>query len=179
MQVVRQGNNCYIHPSVRLGTGVRLGHGVVIEENCEIGDNCFIGNYTVLRPQTIIGKQTIIAHLISCEGWCHIGDQCEINSNSHLTKGIYIENKVFVGPGVITTNDRRMAWLRGDWVMEPPRFMYGSRIGSGSIILPGVVIGRNAVIGAGSVVTESIPNEWVAYGNPAKLIRLTKTEEVI
>ena len=79
---------------------------------------------------------------------------------------VVIEDDVFIGPGVITLNDKLMGGA-----LAYPRICRGARIGGGSVILPGIVIGENATVGAGSVVTRSVPAKVVVAGNPARIIR--------
>ena len=128
-----------VHPSAIIGDGTFIGHNVVIEESG--------GKY----PQTRIGKHVCIHHL------------------SSITAGMVIEDDVFIGPGVITLNTRHICWGRDPViaVRTPPTIKRGARIGGGVTILPGVVIGEEAEIGAGSVVTKDCKAFCRFIGNPA------------
>lgn len=89
-----------------------------------------------------------------------------------LFNGVIIQEDVFIGPGVITTNDRS---LEEPFEITKTLFRNGCKIGAGSIIIAGVIIGENSVIGAGSVVTKDIPADELWFGNPAKFVRKLKT----
>lgn len=150
------------------GKGVIIKHTAVIEEGCAIGDEVFIGHYCILRPNTIIGDRTKVGHLTVIEGWASIGKDCFIAAQSNITKGMIIEDKVFIGMGVMSGNDRRMVHLRRDkapFISEPPIVRYGARIGMGAILLPGCDVGREAFVAAGSIVHGKVYPYTTYVGN--------------
>lgn len=160
----------------------RQGAGVIIEENCEIGDGSYIGNYCVLRPGTTIGKNTVIGHLTVFEGDCQVGDDCLIHAQCHITAGTIIEDKVFIAPGYIGANDYRMVHLRRDkvpFIRQAPIIRHGARLGIGVLVLPGVIIGRESLIAAGSVVTKHTKPFCYYKGTPAKYIGIIPEEEML
>ena len=121
-----------------------------MRENSEIGDDVLIGTNSVL------------------DGHCKIGSNVSIQTDVYITINTIIEDHVFIGPRVVTTNDKYMyygAKLTG------PTIKKGARIGANSTLLPGVVIGENAIVGAGSVVTRDVPDGAVVAGNPARTIK--------
>jgi len=139
-----------VHPSAIIGDGTFIGHNVVIEESG--------GKY----PQTRIGKHVCIHHL------------------SSITAGMVIEDDVFIGPGVITLNTRHICWGRDSQHTgnrQPPIIRRGARIGGGDVILPGVIIGAESEIGAGSVVTKDCEPFGRYVGNPARKIGEVPKEE--
>jgi acetyltransferase-like isoleucine patch superfamily enzyme len=108
-----------------------------------------------------------------------IGDNCTIHSQCHLTAGIIIEDRVFIAPMFTPTNTRKISFGRGyDVVEEAPVIRFGARIGAGVTVLPGVEIGEQAMIGAGSVLTESVPAREIWVGNPARKIRDVPEDEL-
>jgi UDP-2-acetamido-3-amino-2,3-dideoxy-glucuronate N-acetyltransferase len=115
-----------------------------------------------------IGEGTKIACFVEIGG-STIGDFCKIECGVFIPPGSVIEDKVFVGPNVSLTNDRYPTLLTDKWEKKPVKIEYGARIGSNSVIVSGVTIGREALIGSGSVVTEDIPPRSIAYGNPARI----------
>jgi UDP-2-acetamido-3-amino-2,3-dideoxy-glucuronate N-acetyltransferase len=142
-----------------------------VQENVTIGGNCRIGSFTLIHRGTVIGaNSTIGSHCNICD--CRIGDRVSIQTACHITRGVVIEDDVFIGPGVMTLNDPLTG---GD--LRFPRICRGAQIGGGSVILPGVTIGENAIVGAGSVVTRDVPAGKTGFGNPAR-VRPDRPEQV-
>jgi len=104
-----------------------------------------------------------------------IGRSCKIQSHSMICEGVTIEDNVFIGHGVMFTNDKfprstnedGSLQTKTDWTLIPTLVKTGASIGTGVTVLPGVIIGRNATIGAGSVVTHDVDDSQIVYGNPA------------
>jgi len=90
---------------------------------------------------------------------------------SHITSSCVLADRVFLGAGVRTVNDRGLIWREADREPElvPPRFDRAAKVGSGSVVLAGVVIGEYALVGAGSVITRDVPAGATAYGVPARV----------
>lgn len=171
-----------IHETVVIGEGTKIEPTAVIQEGCEIGKDCFIGHHVVMRPNTKIGDGTVIGHLTVFEGDCTVGSECLIHAQCHITKGAVIEDKVFIAPGFIGCNDNIMLHQRRhvkEFVPNGYTIKRAARLGAGVKVLPGVVIGENAVVGVGSVVTKNILAGTVAYGNPARIMGAVKKEEII
>ncbi len=128
-----------------IGPGTRVGAFALIHAGAEIGEGCTIGSHCNIHR-------------------ARLGARVSIQTGCHITRGVVIEDDVFVGPGVITLNDRQM-----DGQFSFPTICRGARIGGGSVILPGVHVGAGAVVGAGSVVTRDVPESATVLGNPARL----------
>jgi len=172
------GDYGLIHPSVRFGENVRIGEGVIIEEGCQIGDNVMIGHYSVLRPNTIVGNDTKISHYFSCEEGAEIGSHCNLGIYSHLTKDVVMEDWVFYGAGAMTLNAKKILYGReGTTTLEAPYICRGARIGGRVLIMPGIRIGKEAMIGAGSLVTKDVPELECWMGSPAKFISKVPADE--
>lgn len=146
--------------------GVRFYNAALteVQEDVCIGEGTRVGTFTLIHQGARIGANcTIGSHANICD--CRIGDRVSIQTGCHVTRGVVIEDDVFMGPGVVTLNDK----LKGD-AMSYPRICKGARVGGGSVILPGVTVGEYAVVGAGSVVSRDVPSGVTVVGNPARLL---------
>jgi acetyltransferase-like isoleucine patch superfamily enzyme len=169
-----------IHPDAIFGLNVMVRHFVVIEENCIFGEGCFVGNNTTIRAGCVFGKRCVIGHNVVFETNGIFGDHVTINAQCHMTQGITVDDEVFFGPGVITMNTRRICYgRRFERKYEPPVIMRAARIGGGSKILPGVTIGENAMVAAGSVVTKNVPPRSIVMGIPARVVGEVPDNELL
>jgi UDP-2-acetamido-3-amino-2,3-dideoxy-glucuronate N-acetyltransferase len=171
-----------IHESVKVGKDTRISETAIIEEGCEIGDGCFIGHYVVMRPNTKIGNRTMIGHLTVFEGECSVGDDCLVHAQCHVTKGAVIEDKVFIAPMFCGANDPDMVHMRRNgkpFIPKGYRIKKGARLGIGVLVLPGVTIGENSIVGVGSIVTKNVAPFSIVYGSPARIQGLVSQEEFI
>lgn len=171
-----------IHKSVKVGKKTKIAEGAIIEENCVIGSNCFIGHFVVMRPGTKIGNNTVIGHMTVFEGDCSVGNDCLIHAQCHITKGAKIEDKVFIAPGFIGCNDNDMLHMRRHvkpFIPNGYTIKYGARIGAGVLVLPGVTIGENSVIGVGAIVTKNVAPYTVLYGTPSRIRGLVEQKYII
>lgn len=149
-----------IAPDVKLGKNTRI-FAFVNLYDCEIGDDVKIGTFVEIQKGA------------------KIGNRCKISSHTFICEGVTLEDEVFIGHGVVFTNDRLpratnpngQLQTEADWVCVPTVVKRGASIGSGATLLCGITIGENAVIGAGSVVTKDVPANAIVAGNPARLLR--------
>ena len=151
--------NQQIAPSVKLGRNVRI-FGFTNLYGCEIGDDTKIGTFVEIQKGA------------------KVGSRCKISSHSFLCEGVELEDEVFIGHGVMFTNDlfpRAAAngalQTEEDWVCVKTLVKRGASIGSGATILCGITIGEDAMIGAGSMVTKDVPPGAVVAGNPARILK--------
>jgi acetyltransferase-like isoleucine patch superfamily enzyme len=131
-----------------------------------------IGEGTVVRDHVNlykckIGKNCKVESFVYIEEGVTVGDNCKIKPHVYIPTGVTIEDGVFLGPNVIFTNDK-YPHAKGDWNLLKTIVRQGASIGAHSVILPGVEIGRSAVVGAGSVVTTNVPDNVAVCGNPAR-----------
>jgi acetyltransferase-like isoleucine patch superfamily enzyme len=154
-----------IAPDVKLGKDVKLA-GFINLYGCEVGDGTKIGAFVEVQKNALIGRH------------------CKISSHTFVCEGVTIEDNVFVGHGVVFINDSYpratnatgMPQTEADWKVERTVVKAGASIGSGATILSQVVIGENAIVGAGSVVTKDVPANAIVAGNPARLLRILDKE---
>lgn len=156
-----------------VGRSAVVRSGVVVYAGVRIGDEAVIGHHTLLRSFVTVGTGSQLGHHLTVERASRLGARVRCSPGSHITSSSWLADRVFLGAGVRTVNDRELIWGDPDRAPEllPPRFEHGARVGSGSVILGGVTIGADALVGAGSVVTRDIPAGSVAYGVPARVRR--------
>lgn len=168
----------------RIGAGTRILTGAVIYNGCAIGNNCLIADQAGIRENCTIGHDTVIGRDVMIENDTVIGSHVLIETQSHVTAYAKIEDYVFFGAHVITTNDRIMGHplkfrtkLQGKIDLQGPTIKRGARIGSGAIILPAVTVGEEAVVGAGAVVTRDVPPYTVVAKVPAIELKKVPKDE--
>ena len=138
-----------IYSNVCIGRCLETGHNVVIREENEIGDNFHIWNNSVI------------------DYGCIIGNYVRVHCNVYVAQFTVIEDDVFLAPGVTVANDLHPICTQR---MFGPTIKRRARIGCNATLLPRIVIGESALVGAGSVVTEDVPDRMVVAGNPARII---------
>jgi len=142
---------------------VDIGEGSIIHDQvnlykCKIGKNCKVDAFVYIEEGVVIG------------------DNCKIRPFVFIPTGITIEDSVFIGPNVSFTNDKYPK-VKGEWKLLRTMIKRGASIGANSVILPGVTIGEEALVGAGSVVKKDVPNRAKVAGNPARIIGYRSKDE--
>ena len=150
-----------IHPTAIIETDI-----------VNIGKNTKIWAFTHRCKSAIIGENCIVGEGVYIGPNVVIGNNCKIQNHSLIYEGVEIEDEVFIGPNVITTNDNFPRSV-GNWSNRFKKTLIkkGTSICANSTIVCGIVLGENCMIGAGSVVTKNIKDNYLAYGNPARHIR--------
>lgn len=165
---------------VRQVSGMRGEHCVVCTR-VELGDGTRMGNFVLIRSDTRVGCDCVLGSNVDIEGNVTIGDRVSLQSFCYITRGVVIEDDVFCGPRVTTMNDKRMSYRREQipFVNAAPRILRAARVGGASVLLPGVTVGENALVGAGSVVTRDVPDGRIVVGNPATIVGRVPQEELL
>jgi acetyltransferase-like isoleucine patch superfamily enzyme len=150
-----------ISDTVRLGENVRIHHPALVNlYGCTVGDDTRIGAFVEIQKGATVGAR------------------CKISSHTFICEGVVIEDEVFIGHGVMFTNDRypRATGTDGqlqteaDWKVEPTRVRRGASIGSNATVISGLTIGAGAIVGAGAVVTKDVADHAIVAGVPARVI---------
>ena len=150
-----------------------------VSDNVEIGEEV-----KIFQPDLVnlygcrIGAHTRIGAFVEVQKGAQIGQRCKISSHSFICEGVTIEDEVFVGHGVMFTNDRRPQATNedgslqtdDDWELEPTVVRRKASIGSHATLLCGITVGEGALIGAGAMVTRDVPERAVVVGVPARVI---------
>lgn len=136
-----------------IGNNFCTGHCVLIRENNEIGNNVSIGSHSVIEHHV------------------KIGNGVRIHSQVFIPEFSVLEDNCWIGPNVVLTNARYPLSLNVKKNLEGPIIRSGAKIGANATLLPGVVVGRNSLVGAGSVVVNDIPDGKIVIGNPAKVLK--------
>ncbi len=136
-----------------------------------IGVDTVIWQFCVILKNAIIGNNCNINFNVFIENDVVIGDNVTVKSGVQLWDGMIVEDNVFIGPNVTFTNDKFPRSKQHPDMFQKTIVKKGASIGAGSVILCGIQIGENAMIGAGSVVTKNVPANELWIGNPAKFIR--------
>jgi acetyltransferase-like isoleucine patch superfamily enzyme len=167
-------------PGLSVGAGTTVGVGAVLYAGTTVGRDCFIADGAQIRERCAVGESVIIGRAATVENDCEIGARTRIQTGAYITADSVLEEDVFIAPMVITTNDnfigrteRRFELRKGVTVRR------AGRIAAGAVILPGIEIGQEAVVAAGSVVTHDVPPYKVVMGVPARVIRDVPEDQLV
>jgi UDP-2-acetamido-3-amino-2,3-dideoxy-glucuronate N-acetyltransferase len=149
-----------VSPDSRVGPGTRIWQHAQVREGATIGSDCILGKGVYVDPDVVIG------------------DNCKLENGVNVFRPAVVEDGVFLGPGVLLTNDRVPRAVNPDgspkgiedWEAQAVVVRRGAAIGAGSVVLPGVTVGEWALVGAGAVVHRDVPPHALVVGNPARLI---------
>lgn len=149
-------------------------HKLADVQSEKIGANTKVWQFVVVLKDAIIGKNCNICSHVFIENNVVIGNNVTIKNGVQLWDGLHIEDDVFIGPNVTFSNDRFPRSGNREFQIEKTIVKRGASIGAGATILPGIIIGENSLIGAGSVVTKNVAANSLVYGNPSKHIKFIK-----
>ncbi|WP_246849562.1 acyltransferase [Rubellimicrobium arenae] len=156
--------------------------------SCDIGTGVVITHPDLVNLYGCrIGPDSRVGPFVEIQKGCSVGARCKVSSHAFLCEGVMLEDEVFVGHGVMFTNDRLPRSANpdgvpkgsGDWDCEPTLVRKGASLGSNSTILCGVTVGRGALVGAGAVVTRDVPDFAIVAGVPARVMGDTRVREAV
>lgn len=157
---------------------VTICSGSILCAGTKIGRETLIGDGAFIREKCIIGESSLIGKGVTIENDTKIGNFVKIQANAYITAYTVVEDYVFIAPCVVTTNDNFMGRTEKRFALKKGAYIkFGARVGANSIILPGIKIGKEAFVAAGSIVTRDVPDYKLVKGVPAKVIRDVPQEE--
>jgi UDP-2-acetamido-3-amino-2,3-dideoxy-glucuronate N-acetyltransferase len=167
-------------PPLTVGDVSIVGTGVVLYRGAAIDGKVLMADLCTIRENVTIGRGTIVGRGVTVENFCSVGRYCKLESECYITAYSTLEDRVFVAPGVVTSNDNyvgrtaeRFKHFKGVTVKK------GGRIGAGTVLLPGIVVGEDGLVAAGSVVTRDVPPRTIVMGSPAKPWREVPVEQLL
>jgi UDP-2-acetamido-3-amino-2,3-dideoxy-glucuronate N-acetyltransferase len=167
-------------PPLTVGDTSIVGTGVVLYRGASIDGKVLMADLSTVRENVTIGRGTIVGRGVTIENFCSVGRYCKLESESYLCAYSTLEDRVFVAPGVVTSNDNfvgrtqeRFKHFKGVTVKK------GGRIGACSVTLPGVVVGEDALVAAGSTVTKDVEPRMLVMGKPARPLRPVPVEQLL
>jgi acetyltransferase-like isoleucine patch superfamily enzyme len=165
-------------PPAEIGDGTIVSTGAIVFAGSRIGARVILGDQSCVRERVTVGDDVVLGRGSLIENDTTVGAMTRIQAEAYITAYSTLEEHVFIAPCVVTTNDnfmgrteRRHAETRG------PTIRHGARVGGGAVLCPGVEIGEEAFVGAGSVVTKDVPPRTIVVGNPARILREVPEDE--
>ena len=165
---------------LEVGDGCIVGTGVVLYRGARLEGKVLVADLATVRENVAIGRGTIVGRGVTVENFCTVGRYCKLESECYITAYSTLEDRVFVAPGVVTSNDNfvgrtaeRFKHFKGVTVRR------GGRIGAGAILLPGITVGEDGLVAAGSLVTRDVPPRTIVRGAPARPWREVPTEQLL
>lgn len=141
----------------------------VVQDGAVVGEDCEILQHAVVRAGARIDRGVRICSHVYVDSGVEIGWGSKVKNGALLYRGVVLEDRVFVGPGAVFTNDPHpRAYRRHGEPYPETRVRSRATIGANATILPGVEIGSGAMVGAGAVVTRDVPQGATVAGNPAR-----------
>jgi UDP-2-acetamido-3-amino-2,3-dideoxy-glucuronate N-acetyltransferase len=156
----------------------RIDPSATVEAGAEVGEGCTVWAGATVRSGAVLGPRCTLGRGAYVDAGVQVGPDAKIQDQALVYAPATLGDGVFLGPGVILTNDRRPRAVgpdltkkaAGDWAAEGVAVGDGAAIGAGSVVVAGVTVGRWALVGAGSVVTRDVPDFALVVGNPARRI---------
>jgi len=162
-----------------IGDGATVCCGAVVYAGSQIGDRVIIGDQTQVRERSRIGTASVVGRGSCIDFGAEVGAGVLIQTGVYVTGKSVVEDHVFLGPGVLTTNDHSMGRHPSGEPIRGPVFRRACRIGGGVVVLPGVEVGEEAFVAAGAIVTKNVAAREVVVGTPARHLREVPDEDLI
>jgi acetyltransferase-like isoleucine patch superfamily enzyme len=164
---------------LELAAGASVGAGAVVFAGASIGAGAIVGDQSFVRERSSIGERSVLGRGSVIENDVRVGARVSVQTNVYLTAFTVVEDDVFVGPCVTTTNDDTMGRHPPASPLRGATLRRGCRVGGGAVLTPGVEVGEEAFVAAGAVVTRDVPPRAVVIGVPARVVREVGDEDLL
>jgi acetyltransferase-like isoleucine patch superfamily enzyme len=167
-------------PPAEIGDGTIVSTGAIVFAGTRIGTRVIVGDQACVRERVDIGDDVVVGRGVLVENDTSIGALTKIQAEAYITAYSTLEENVFIAPCVVTTNDNFMGRTeRRHELIKGPTIRRGARVGGGAILCPGIVVGEEAFVGAGAVVTKDVEPRMLVVGNPARVLRSVSADELL
>jgi len=164
---------------LELAAAVSVGAGAVVFAGARVGEGAILGDQCFVRERSAVGEASVIGRGSAVDNDVVVGARVRVQSNVYLTALTTVEDDVFVGPGVNTTNDNTMSRHGEETPMRGALLRRACRVGGGAVLTPGVEVGEEAFVAAGALVTRDVPARAVVMGVPARVVREVGDEDLL
>jgi acetyltransferase-like isoleucine patch superfamily enzyme len=163
-----------------IGDGTIVSTGAIVFAGSRIGARVILGDQSCVRERVEIGDDVVVGRGVLVENDTTIGALTKIQADAYITAYSTLEDNVFIAPCVVTTNDNFMGRTeRRHELIKGPTIRRGARVGGGAVLCPGIVVGEEAFVGAGAVVTKDVEPRMLVVGNPARVLRSVGEDELL
>jgi acetyltransferase-like isoleucine patch superfamily enzyme len=145
--------------------------GAIVLAGARVGSGAIVGDQAFVRERAVVGAGSVIGRGSAVDNDVVVGERVRVQTDVYLTAYSMVEDDVFVGPGVLTTNDSTMARHDQRFEMRGATLRRACRVGGAAVLTPGVEVGEEAFVAAGAVVTRDVPARAVVMGVPARVVR--------
>jgi len=164
---------------LELGAGVSVGAGAIVFAGASVAAQAILGDQCFVRERTSIGEGSVIGRGSVLDNDVLVGARVRLQTNVYVTAFTIVEDDVFLGPGVITTNDDTMARHGPQAPVRGATLRRACRVGAGAVLTPGVEVGEEAFVAGGAVVASDVRARAVVMGVPARVVREVGEEDLL
>ncbi len=166
-------------PPLVIGDGATVCSGAVLVAGAAVGPGVLIGDQVYVRERSAVGEGSTVGRGSAIENDVAIGARVRIQTGCYVTAFSEVEDDVFLAPCVTTANDMTAGRRAAGEPLRGPRLRRACRVGAGAVLLPGIEVGEEAFVGAGSVVTRDVAARSVTFGSPARHVREVADGELL